>query len=158
MSGSTAEGLGPVANWMSRSPFTVSPDCPIDQVIRLMRREGIRHVLVVDGGRLAGIVSNRDVRSLLLEGEPPLVPTSPVSRVMSESPVTTAPEATLAEAARAMLERKIGALPVVHGERLVGILTKSDALEALLAWADARPGEEGRGGAGGIRADRRGAP
>jgi acetoin utilization protein AcuB len=52
---------------------------------------------------------------------------------MTENPVTTSPDAALADAARAMLERKIGALPVLDGVRVVGILTKSDALEALLA-------------------------
>jgi CBS domain-containing protein len=45
-------------------------------------------------------------------------------------------DTALVEAARALLERRIGALPVLDGERLVGILTRSDALEALLAWAE----------------------
>jgi CBS domain-containing protein len=118
---------------MSRSPVAVPPDRPVQSVIRLMRSEGIRHVLVVEGDRLAGIVSNRDVRSLLTDDEPRALPTSPISRVMTENPVTTSPDVALTEAARAMLERKIGALPVLDGARVVGILTKSDALEALLA-------------------------
>jgi acetoin utilization protein AcuB len=121
---------------MSRNLVTVPPDRRVAHVVRLMQVEGIRHVLVVEGGRLAGIVSNRDVRSLLIDGEAHVFPASPISQVMTENPVTTAPEVPLTLAARAMLERKIGALPVLDGDRPVGILTRSDALEALLAWAD----------------------
>jgi CBS domain-containing protein len=128
-----AERFGQVRDWMSRSPVAVPPDRLVASVIRLMRSEGIRHVLVVDDGRLAGIVSDRDVRALLTEDEPHALPTSPISQVMTENPVTTSPDVALADAARAMLERKIGALPVLDGARVVGILTKSDALEALLA-------------------------
>lgn len=126
---------GTVRDWMSRNPVTVSPDLPVKQVIRLMRARGIRHVLVMDGDRLAGIVSDRDVRRLLLDGEPQVFPGSPIGHLMTVCPVTVSPEALLTEAARGMLEMKIGALPVVEDDRPVGILTKSDALEALLEWA-----------------------
>lgn len=129
---------------MSRNPVTVSPDLTVEHVARLMLGRGIRHVLVVDGEHLAGIVSNRDVRRLLIGGEPALSPGSPVGRVMTESPVTVSPEVPLAEAARAMLDRKIGALPVVEGDRPIGILTRSDALEALLAWAEGGRGPGAR--------------
>jgi len=139
MSTSSRDRVGQVRDWMSRNPVTVSPDRPVAHVIGLMRVEAIRHVLVVEGGRLVGIVSNRDVRSLLIDGEPHVFPASPVSRVMTDNPVTTSPEVPLTEAARAMLERKIGALPVLDRDRPVGILTRSDALEALLAWADSAP-------------------
>lgn len=128
--------LGTVRDWMSRNPVTVSPELSVEQVIRLMLARGIRHALVMDGDRLAGIVSNRDLRRPLIGGEPPLVPGSPVGRVMTECPVTVSPEALLTEAAREMLDRKIGALAVVETDRPIGILTKSDALEALLTWAE----------------------
>jgi len=59
---------------------------------------------------------------------------------MTESPITVSAQTPLTEAARAMLDRKIGALPVTDDLRLVGILTKADALEALLAWAEREPG------------------
>lgn len=108
----------------------------MEQVIRLMRARGIRHVLVMDGERLAGIVSNRDVLRLLLGGERLLSPGAPIAQIMTENPVRVSPEAPLTEAAREMLDRRIGALPVVEGDRPIGILTKSDAFEALLAWAE----------------------
>ncbi len=129
---------------MSRNPVTVPPDFPVKQVIRLMRARGIRHVLVIDGGRLAGIVSDRDVRRLLLDGEPQVFPGSPVGQLVTASPVTVSPETSLTEAARGMLEMKIGALPVVEDDRPIGILTKSDALEALLVWAEGGPARRGR--------------
>ncbi len=137
--------LGRVRDWMSRNPVTVSSERSVEQVIRLMRARGIRHVLVMDGERLAGIVSNRDVLRLLLGGERLLSPGAPIAQIMTENPVRVSPEAPLTEAAREMLDRRIGALPVVEGDRPIGILTKSDAFEALLAWAE---GDLGRVHAG----------
>ncbi len=108
----------------------------MEQVIRLMQARGIRHVLVMDGERLAGIVSSRDVRRVFPGGEHTIPPSAPVARVMTESPVTVSAETLLTVAARALLEGKIGALPVVENDRPIGILTTSDALEALLTWAE----------------------
>jgi CBS domain-containing protein len=130
------EKAGTVRDWMSREPVTVTPDVSIEHVIRLMRARGIRHLLVMDGERLAGIVSNRDVRRLLLGGDHTIPPSAPVRRIMTEGVVTVSPQTPLTVAARQLLDRKIGALPVVEGDRPIGILTKSDALEALLAWAE----------------------
>jgi acetoin utilization protein AcuB len=154
MGAAHSEGLGPVRNWMSRNLVTVPLGCPVRRVLHLMETQGIRHVLVMDGERLAGIASNRDLRGLAGEAQARLLPGSPVSEVMSENPVTVSAETPLTAAARAMLERKIGALPVLEGTQAIGILTKSDALEALLAWAEraptwggAAPGLEARGDA-----------
>ena len=129
---STGEWVGTVRDWMSRAPVHVAPDVSVAHVAGLMRSEGIRHVLVMDGELLVGVVSDRDVRGLRLEGEPTVAPSSPVARVMSESPVTVGLDTPLTEAVRAMLEHKIGALIVLDADRPVGILTRSDALEALL--------------------------
>lgn len=127
------ERAGIVRDWMSRAPVSVSPDVPVGQVAGLMRNQAIRHVLVMENEQLVGIVSDRDLRGLLMEGGPTLSPSSPVASVMSEPPVAVDPETPLSEAVRTMLEHKIGALPVVDGGRAVGILTRADALEALLA-------------------------
>ena len=128
--------VGTVRDWMSRDPVTIAPELSVEHAIRLMQARGIRHVLVMDGDRLAGILSNRDVRRLLSGGNHSAPPRTPVGRVMTEGPVTVSPETPLTTAARELLDRKIGALPVVEGDRPIGILTKSDALEALLAWAE----------------------
>jgi CBS domain-containing protein len=137
---SRGEWTGPVSNWMSRAPRSVPPDASVTQVAGMMRSEGIRHVLVMDGDQLVGVVSDRDVRGLLhLADEPMVSPESPVVRVMSEPPIAVDPETPLTEAVRTMLEHKIGAVVVLDGGRPVGILTRSDALEALLAAVERGP-------------------
>jgi acetoin utilization protein AcuB len=95
---------------------------------------------VVDhGGRLVGIVTDRDLRqvtfALALQRRLPklsdALKTLTVQEVMTRGVVTVRPSAEIREAARLMYERKIGALPVVDGDRIVGILTESDVLRAL---------------------------
>lgn len=131
---------GRVRDWMTRAPLAVGPETPLGSVARLMRQARIRHVLVVEGDRLLGIVSDRDVRGLRLEDEPRLGPDAPVRRVMTEEPFVVSPDTPLTEAARALLEQKIGALPVVEEGRPVGILTRADVLEALLTVVEGEPG------------------
>jgi acetoin utilization protein AcuB len=138
--GTWSERIGTVGDWMTPNPTTVSPETSIGEVAHLMRTQGIRHVLVLDGEILVGIASNRDVRGRSLEQPSDLSARSPIAKVMTEAPITVSVETPLTEAARAMLDRKIGALPVTDDLRLVGILTKADALEALLAWAEREPG------------------
>ncbi len=98
-----------------------------------MQRDGVRHLLVLDGDRLSGILSNRDVRRLALDNPGPSLLAGPVRAIMTEDPVTVAPETTVTMAARLLLEHRIGALPVRDGDRIIGIFTTADALEALLA-------------------------
>jgi CBS domain-containing protein len=129
---SKGEWVGTVRNWMSRAPVHVASDVPVAHVAGRMRSEGIRHVLVMDGDVLAGVVSDRDVRGVRTEGESGGGPASPVARVMSEPVVTVDLDTPLVEAVRAMLEHKIGAVVVLDSDRPVGIVTRSDALEALL--------------------------
>ena len=123
--------FGAVRDWMTRAPAAVSPDCSIETALLSMRQTEIRHLLVVDAGRLVGIVSSRDWRRIdprtLADGE------QPIGHIMSEDPVTVAPETPVTVAARVLLERKIGCLPVRDGETIIGIFTRSDALDALLS-------------------------
>jgi CBS domain-containing protein len=101
----------------------------------LMRQRRIRHLLVLDEeGALCGVVSQRDLfRGALARAlgygesaQRKLLGTLVVKEVMTTEVVTVGPDAPLGEAARLMLEHQIGCLPVVEGERLVGILTESD--------------------------------
>jgi CBS domain-containing protein len=128
-----SERHGLVSNWMTRAPILVSEDCSIRRALSRMQGEGIRHLLVVDGDRLIGIVSNRDVRRLALENPNPALLSQPICSIMTEGPVTVAPEMAVTAAARLLLEHKIGALPVRDGDTIVGIFSTGDALEALLA-------------------------
>jgi CBS domain-containing protein len=143
---SKGEWAGTVRDWMSRAPVHVASDVSVAQVAGLMRSEGIRHVLVMDGELLVGVVSDRDVRGLRVQGEPTIAPSSPVARVMSESPVTVGLDTPLTEAVRAMLEHKIGAVVVLDGGRPVGIVTRSDALEAMLNIVESAERRAGPGG------------
>jgi CBS domain-containing protein len=125
-----------VRDWMTRRPVTVPEECPIQHAIGQMRAAEIRHLVVVDGNRVTGIVSNRDLRRLLEDPTRPPRLADPIRRIMTEDPVAVAPETPVTEAARLLLERKIGALPVREGDEVIGIFTTSDALEALLVLAD----------------------
>jgi CBS domain-containing protein len=125
-----------VRDWMTRRPVTVPEECPIQHAIGQMRAAEIRHLVVVDGNRITGIVSNRDLRRLLEDPTRPPRLADPIRRIMTEDPVAVAPETPVTEAARLLLERKIGALPVREGDEVIGIFTTSDALEALLVLAD----------------------
>ena len=124
---------GAVSDWMTHAPITVAEDCPVRVALGQMQRDGVRHLLVLDGDRLSGILSNRDVRRLALDNPGPSLLAGPVRAIMTEDPVTVAPETTVTMAARLLLEHRIGALPVRDGDRIIGIFTTADALEALLA-------------------------
>ena len=128
---------GSVGDWMSKAPMAVREDTPIRDAVSLMQGAEVRHLLVQDGPVLTGILSSRDLRRLVTRDlDSPLL-AGPVGSIMSEGPVSVAPETPLIIAARLLLERRIGALPVRDGERIVGIFTVPDALEALLAIAEA---------------------
>lgn len=138
-----AERLGTVRDWMTRNPRTVPVEASVGDVARVMRAGGIRHVIVLDAGAIVGIVSNRDVRGPLPGEAPQVAATAPISQVMSDAPVSVTADTPLAEAARAMLDLRVGALPVTDDLRLVGILTKSDAMEALLTFVERAPRRPG---------------
>jgi CBS domain-containing protein len=124
---------GAVRDWMTRTPITVTEECPVRLALGQMQRDEVRHLLVKDGDRLSGILSNRDVRRLALGDPGPSLLSGPVRAIMTEDPVTVAPETAVTVAARLLLEHRIGALPVRDGDEIVGIFTTADALEALLA-------------------------
>jgi CBS domain-containing protein len=132
MTPGAAATYGTVRDWMTRDPVRVAADYPIGRALALMETLSVRHLLVADGERLTGIVSNRDVRRLLEGVTQPADLTLPVSRIMTEEPLTVAPDTPITAAARMLLEARIGALPVHAGERVIGIFTTADALDALL--------------------------
>jgi len=102
----------------------------------IMRLGRIRHLPVVDGTRLAGIISERDLfRSSLAqalgygsEATRDLMKKLRIKDVMVPNVVTVSPEMQLCEATKIMVEQKIGCLPVVEGDRLVGLITETDIM------------------------------
>jgi CBS domain-containing protein len=114
---------------MTTDLFTVNQDELVDVVASLMDWEHIRHVPVEDGEhRLVGLVTHRALLRLLARRKDGAEPT-PVSAVMTRDPITATPDTPTFEAVRLMREHKIGCLPVVDGQKLVGIVTERDFLE-----------------------------
>jgi acetoin utilization protein AcuB len=124
---------------MKAPVVTVRPEVRVGDAAALMRQERIRHLPVVeDGGGLVGIVTDRDLRQVLFDpailggAAPPGAPEElRVREIMTWGVITVRPGSDVREAAYLMRERKIGALPVVDGGRLVGILTEDDVLRAV---------------------------
>lgn len=122
-----------VSDLMGPTVHTAAPSTRLGDAYRLMQTHGIRHLPVVESGRLVGIVTDRDLRLATSALHPhPFDPAAHLAEVMTPDPVTAAPLDPVEEAARTMRARKIGCLPVVDGERLVGIVTGTDLLDALL--------------------------
>ena len=133
-----------VRELMTGALITVSPETPVFEARERMLKERIRHLIVLEHGRLVGLVTDRDIRlrlpskaaSLSLSEVDYLLARLTVEDVMSRPVTTVGPDPRAHEAARIMLEHKIGALPVVDGERLIGIITKTDLLRAFVHLAD----------------------
>jgi acetoin utilization protein AcuB len=129
-----------VADVMQSEVVTVSPEVPVPAVERLMRRHGVRHLPVVAGGKLLGIVSARDLAraqpspatSLARHELNYLLDRLTVEDIMSRPVVVVEPSRALDEAVRLMLVEGIRALPVTEAGRLVGVLTDADVLGLFL--------------------------
>jgi acetoin utilization protein AcuB len=117
-----------------RSPaVTISVGTSLQDAYRLMQEKGIRHLPILDGDGLVGVVTDRDLRLATSSLAPSPFPAgSAVSMVMSRSPLTADASDPVEDAARTMREHKIGCLPIVDGGRLIGIITGLDLLDALI--------------------------
>ncbi|MFZ0061259.1 MAG: CBS domain-containing protein [Pyrinomonadaceae bacterium] len=125
------QGYRTVGQFMSTDLFTVRPDDLIDLAASVMDWRHIRHVPVEDGeGRLVGLVSHRGLLRLLLKGTPQDTAPITVREIMVSEPVTVSPETPSLEAIEIMRKQKVGCLPVVENDHLVGIVTSYDFLEA----------------------------
>lgn len=120
---------------MTPNPFTLQPRDTLAALYDLMDNHRVRHVPIVDGdGELVGLLTHTDlamsalgsVSDLPLSQERDLLQRRRIREVMVTELETVEPETPLAEAASTLFENKIGCLPVVEGNRLVGILTESD--------------------------------
>jgi acetoin utilization protein AcuB len=121
-----------VQNHMTLSPQVVSSAHTLAQARQIMRERNIRHLPVVDDGRLVGMVSQRDLYLLeTLRGVDPAAET--VEEAMSPEPFAVKPDAPLEEVALAMAEHKYGSAVVVDQGVVVGLFTTVDALRALAA-------------------------
>jgi len=117
-----------VGQIMRKKVETISENGSVELALARMRDRRLRHLVVVRAGEVVGMLSDRDLVGLLA-GK--LRVDRDVSTAMSRGVATIAPEAFVADAARTMRRKKIGALPVVSGGELVGIVTASDLLDLL---------------------------
>ena len=128
-----------VRELMTGGPITVGPDTPVFDARRTMLKERIRHLLVTEDRRLLGIITDRDIRlnlpsqatSLSVWEVNHLLSRLTVGEVMTKSVIIIGPDQDARDAARLMLEHKIGALPVLDGPHLIGIITETDVLRAF---------------------------
>ena len=125
---------------MNRTLITVDTHASLRQAQRILDRRNIRHLFVMDGKRLVGIVTDRDLRKAAPSSKSPLTTSEreefmdelKVVEVMSRKLIEASPSTTVREAAKVMVREKIGCLPVVDGNALVGIVTETDLLEILV--------------------------
>jgi CBS domain-containing protein len=132
-----------VSRIMNRRRLTVPAQATAAEALRLMDDEDVRHLAVLEEGRLVGVVSDRDlvgvVGSVAVPGAGPRA--VPVRDVLRAPLVTIGPEASAADAARELMRKGIGCLPVVHGSELAGLVTELDVLAAYAQLAGrSRPG------------------
>ena len=128
-----------VRELMTAKPITVDPQTPMLEARQRMVEKRIRHLVVVKNARVVGIVTDRDIRlnlpspatSLSVWEINYLLAQLTVGGVMSRAVMVVDPDRPVAEAARIMIDHKIGALPVVDEGRLVGIITESDFVRAM---------------------------
>lgn len=139
-----------VKDWMSSDVITVKPETTLPEAHQIMTNEEIRRLPVVDNdGRLVGIITIGDIRSA--EPSPAtslsiwemnyLLSSLKIEKIMTKHPKTIAAEATIAEAARMMLEFRVSGLPVVDSNhRVIGIITESDifSMVVLHEWSAER--------------------
>jgi len=145
-----------VEELMTSKVFTVEPHDMIDRVFFLIHYEKVRHLPVVEKGKVIGIVSDRDMYKALgpksnsnaIEGghkgsELHVIPKK-VMNIMRRGIFTVDPDTMASEAAAIMAEHKIGALPVVKNGKLVGILSSTDILRVFSKLEHAREAREKR--------------
>lgn len=124
---------------MSDEPITVTPNSTLADAYELMQENEIRRLLVVRGGELVGIVTLSDIERAVagwLDDSDTkrrvLMTERRVSDVMTNDPVTVDPEDSIQDAAGRMLEYQVSGLPVITGNRPVGIITESDIFRLVV--------------------------
>ena len=110
---------------------SIGPDAPVIDAVRLMAERSIGALLVMEGPRLVGIVSERDyARKVVLQGRGSA--DTPVSAIMTSQLVTVRPEDTVDRCMAIVTERRIRHLPVLRGQDLVGLVSIGDLVKAVI--------------------------
>lgn len=128
-------------DWMSSPVVTVEHSDYLPKVIELFKENDIRHVPVMDSGKLVGMISDRNIKDYLPSTSTTLdvfeihylIGKVKVSRVMKKDVVTAGPYTPIEDAAKLLYENKIGSLPIVEDGLLTGIVTERDVYKALIS-------------------------
>jgi acetoin utilization protein AcuB len=122
--------LTTVADCMTSGPHAIEAKASLSKAVRTMRIKGVRHLPVLDGGELVGVLTERDINltRAVAQADPADLT---VEEAMTPNPYVVSPDTPLGEVASAMARRKIGSAVVMDGERLAGVFTTTDALHAL---------------------------
>ena len=125
-----------VKDIMQHDVACVRPETHLEEVVRLLQRRSVRHLPVLDHEDLVGIISDRDLKSVLPSPVTKLAATATPAHsdgltagdIMTKRVITVEPMVSVEDAARLLMEERIGALPVMDGGALVGIVTETDVL------------------------------
>ena len=120
-----------VADCMTREPACVMPDDTLTTAVAIMEAGDFRAVPVIRNGYLVGILTDRDIRKNWQKSED-----TKVGTVMSAKPICISPDDSVNEAVRTLLAYKIGGLPVIRKHKLIGIVTTTDILKAVLGFPE----------------------
>ncbi|MHB8846276.1 MAG: CBS domain-containing protein [Nitrospirota bacterium] len=137
-----------VSDWMTKKVYTIGPDEYLSDAITLMREKGIKHLPVVKGGRVKGIISDRDIKeytpskatTLDIYELHYLLANMKIKELMRTKVTTTASDTPVEEAAMVMLDQNICCLPVVDNGNLVGIISDKDIFHAMVDITGVRHG------------------
>ena len=118
-----------VKNWIRKVPITVTRGTLLQEANQLMKKHNIRHLPVMDDDELVGFITESDLRQFSF---PSMVEEIPVHQVMLTNPMKIDSNASIETAAKILHDNKIGGLPVMEGDKLVGVITDSDLLSAFI--------------------------
>lgn len=119
-----------VGEWMERELVTIDRNTTIQEAISLMKKHSIRHLPVIEEGRLVGLVTEGDMRQVFVAS---LIEELGIDDVMIKDPFTVKVDTEIDDAARVIYYNKIGGLPVVdEGQGLLGIITVADIMAAFI--------------------------
>jgi acetoin utilization protein AcuB len=134
------EDLMFVSDWITKKVFVVSPDDSISEAAKITKEHGIKHLPVVKGKKVVGILSDRDIKeyvpskatSLDVYELHYLLAKTRVKEIMKKKVYTTSPDTPIEEAALVMHDNNIGCLPVVDKKGLIGIISDKDIFQVLV--------------------------
>ena len=128
-----------IRDWMTPNPKTVDQGDSVKAAVVILLKDRIRHLPVMNGDQIVGIVSDRDIKRSLpsviagasADEYQAFMNDTSVSQVMTPNPVTCTPQTEVIEVVRQFSERKFGAFPVVEDGQLVGIVAQGDMMRAF---------------------------